>query len=79
VIHWSPDTVKFVCASISPAEVIVTNIFEDESTIEIVVPDDQLSLAIGKKGQNVKLAAMLTGMKLDVLKESEYNEIRNKD
>ncbi|MCA1927179.1 MAG: transcription termination factor NusA [Calditerrivibrio sp.] len=76
VIHWSPDPVKFVCASISPAEVIVTNIFEDESTIEIVVPDDQLSLAIGKKGQNVKLAAMLTGMKLDVLKESEYNEIR---
>jgi N utilization substance protein A len=76
VIQWSPDTVKFVCASISPAEVIVTNIFEDESTIEIVVPDDQLSLAIGKKGQNVKLAAMLTGMKLDVLKESEYNEIR---
>ncbi|MEF3254604.1 MAG: transcription termination/antitermination protein NusA, partial [Deferribacterales bacterium] len=76
VIQWSPDPVKFVCAAISPAEVIVTNIFEDESTIEIVVPDDQLSLAIGKKGQNVKLAAMLTGMKLDVLKESEYNEIR---
>ncbi|MCX8085171.1 MAG: transcription termination factor NusA [Calditerrivibrio sp.] len=76
VILWSPDPVKFVCASISPAEVILTNIFEDESTLEIVVPDDQLSLAIGKKGQNVKLASILTGWKLDILSESEYNAIR---
>ncbi len=76
VIQWSPDPVKFVCASISPAEVLLTNIFEDESTIEVVVPDDQLSLAIGKKGQNVKLASILTGWKLDILKESEYKELR---
>lgn len=76
VIPWSPDPVKFVCASISPAEVLLTNIFEDESTIEVVVPDDQLSLAIGKKGQNVKLASILTGWKLDILKESEYKELR---
>jgi N utilization substance protein A len=76
VIQWSPDPVKFVCASISPADVLLTNIFEDESTIEVVVPDDQLSLAIGKKGQNVKLASILTGWKLDILKESEYNELR---
>lgn len=76
VIEWSPDPVKYVCNAISPADVILTNIFEDEKTIEVVVPDDELSLAIGKKGQNVKLAAMLTGWRLDVLKESEYNEIR---
>ena len=76
VIEWSPDPVKYVCNAISPAEVILTNIFEDEETIEVVVPDDELSLAIGKRGQNVKLAAMLTGWRLDVLKESEYNEIR---
>lgn len=76
VIEWSPDPVKYVCNAISPAEVLLTNIFEDEETIEVVVPDDELSLAIGKKGQNVKLAAMLTGWRLDVLKESEYNEIR---
>jgi len=76
VIEWSPDPVKFVCNALSPAEVILTNIFEDEKTIEVVVPDDQLSLAIGKKGQNVRLAAILTGWRLDVLKESEYNIIR---
>lgn len=76
VIEWSPDPVKYVCNAISPAEMLLTNIFEDEETIEVVVPDDELSLAIGKKGQNVKLAAMLTGWRLDVLKESEYNEIR---
>ena len=51
-------------------------IIEDDKTIEIVVPDDQLSLAIGKIGQNVRLAAILTEWRLDVLKESEYAEIR---
>jgi len=76
VIEWSPDPVRFVCNAISPADVVLTNIFEDEETIEIVVPDDQLSLAIGKKGQNVRLAAKLTEWRLDVLKESEYAEIR---
>lgn len=76
VLEYSPDIVKYVCNAISPANVLLTNIFEDEQTIEIVVPDDELSLAIGKKGQNVRLAARLTGWKLDVLKESEYNEIR---
>ena len=55
---------------------LLTNIIEDDKTIEIVVPDDQLSLAIGKKGQNVRLAAILTEWRLDVLKESEYAEIR---
>lgn len=76
VIEWSADPVKYVCNAISPANVSLTNIIEDDKTIEIVVPDDQLSLAIGKKGQNVRLAAMLTEWRLDVLKESEYAEIR---
>lgn len=77
VIEWSPDPVKYVCNAISPANVLLTNIIEDDKTIEIVVPDDQLSLAIGKKGQNVRLAAILTEWRLDVLKESEYAEIRS--
>lgn len=76
VIEWSPDPIKFVCNAISPAEVLLTNIFEDEQTFEVIVPDDQLSLAIGKRGQNVRLAAMLTGWRLDVLKESEYQVMR---
>lgn len=76
VIQWAPDAVKFVCNAISPAEVLLTNIFEDEQTFEVIVPDDQLSLAIGKRGQNVRLAAILTGWRLDVLKESEYQVVR---
>jgi N utilization substance protein A len=76
VVEWSPDPVRFVCNAISPADVVLTNVFEDEGTIEVVVPDDQLSLAIGKKGQNVRLAARLTDWRIDVLKESEYAEIR---
>lgn len=76
VIEWSPDSIQFVCNAISPAEVLLTNIIEDDKTLELVVPDDQLSLAIGKKGQNVRLAAILTEWRLDVLKESEYAQIR---
>ena len=78
VIEWVPNSVEYVCKAISPAEVILTNIIEDDKTLEIVVPDDQLSLAIGKRGQNVRLAAILTEWRLDVLKESEYAQIRNR-
>ncbi len=76
VVEWSPDAVQYVCNAISPAEVILANIIEDDKTLELVVPDDQLSLAIGKRGQNVRLAAILTEWRLDVLKESEYAQIR---
>ena len=76
VVEWSPDPVQFVCNAISPAQVLLTNVFEDDKTFELVVPNDQLSLAIGRKGQNVKLAAMLTEWRLDVLSETEYQEIR---
>ena len=76
VIEWSPNPVTYVCNAISPAKVLLTNIIEDDKTIEVVVADDELSLAIGKRGQNVRLAAILTEWRLDVLKESEYAEIR---
>ncbi len=76
VLEWSSDPIQFVCNAISPAQVLLTNVFEDEKTFELVVPNDQLSLAIGKKGQNVKLAAMLTEWRLDVLNETEYQDIR---
>ncbi|MDR2884381.1 MAG: transcription termination factor NusA [Deferribacteraceae bacterium] len=76
VVEWSQDPIQFVCNAISPAQVLLTNVFEDEKTFELVVPNDQLSLAIGKRGQNVKLAAMLTEWRLDVLNEDEYQEIR---
>lgn len=76
VIEWSPNPITYVCNAISPAKVLLTNIIEDDKTIEVVVGDDELSLAIGKRGQNVRLAAILTEWRLDVLKESEYAEIR---
>ena len=77
VVEWSPDSVQYVCNAISPADVLLTNVIEDDKTLELVVADDQLSLAIGKRGQNVRLAAILTEWRLDVLKESEYAQIRN--
>ncbi len=76
VFEWSPDPVQYVTNAISPANVLLTNVFEDEKTLELVVADDQLSLAIGKRGQNVRLAAMITTWRLDILKEKEYSEIR---
>lgn len=77
VVEWSPDSVQYVCNAISPADVLLTNVIEDDKTLELVVADDQLSLAIGKRGQNVRLAAILTEWRLDVLKESEYAQIRD--
>ena len=76
VLEWSDDMIKFVCNAISPAEVLQTNVFEEDNIVEIIVPDEKLSLAIGKKGQNVKLASKLLGWKFDILKESEYNDIK---
>lgn len=76
IFLWSDNQIELLCNSISPAEVIVASVIEDERTLEIVVPDSQLSLAIGKHGQNVRLTAMITDWRLDVLKESEYENIR---
>jgi transcription termination/antitermination protein NusA len=70
IVPYSDDPVKFVCSAISPAKVDRVLIYDDNHSIEMIVPDDQLSLAIGKNGQNVRLAARLTGWKIDVKSES---------
>jgi N utilization substance protein A len=67
IIHWDEDPAKFVSNSLSPAKVISAEILEKERKAIVKVPEDQLSLAIGKKGQNVRLAAKLTGWKIDIL------------
>ncbi|HKJ29111.1 MAG TPA: transcription termination factor NusA, partial [Desulfuromonadales bacterium] len=64
IINWTPDIARFACAALSPAEVTRVYVDNDEESLEMIVPDDQLSLAIGKKGQNVRLAAKLTGWKI---------------
>ncbi len=74
IIPWSPDTARFACAALAPAEVSRVYIDEDGQSLEVIVPDDQLSLAIGKKGQNVRLAAMLIGWRIDIKSESRAQE-----
>jgi N utilization substance protein A len=74
IVHWLPDQAEFVCRALAPARVAKIIIDDDDHTMEVVVPDDQLSLAIGKKGQNVRLASRLTGWRIDVCSESEAEE-----
>ena len=74
IIPWDPDIAKFVCKALAPAEISRVIVDEENRTMEVVVSDDQLSLAIGKRGQNVRLASRVTNWKLDVTSESEYNE-----
>jgi N utilization substance protein A len=74
IVPWDPDTAKFVCKALAPAEISRVIVDEENRTMEVVVSDDQLSLAIGKRGQNVRLASRVTNWKLDVISESEYNE-----
>jgi N utilization substance protein A len=74
IVHWTPDPAEFVCRALAPAKVAKIIMDEDESSMEVIVPDDQLSLAIGRKGQNVRLASRLTGFKLDVRSESEADD-----
>lgn len=70
IVQWDEDITRFACKALAPAE--ISRVFLDESSkeMEIVVPDSQLSLAIGKKGQNVRLASKLTGWKIDIMSES---------
>lgn len=70
IVLWDEDPAKFVCNALAPAEISKVFVDEGGAEMEIVVPDSQLSLAIGKKGQNVRLAAKLTGWKLDILSET---------
>jgi N utilization substance protein A len=74
IVHWTPDAAEFVCRALAPAKVAKIIMDEDEKSMEVIVPDDQLSLAIGRKGQNVRLASRLTGFKLDVRSESEAED-----
>ncbi|MBI5137135.1 MAG: transcription termination/antitermination protein NusA [Nitrospirae bacterium] len=74
IISWTDDPQRFIAEALSPAEIDRVGITEDEHSAIVIVRDDQLSLAIGKKGQNVRLASRLTGWNLDILSESEYRE-----
>lgn len=73
IVSWDEDVTRFVCNALAPAEVARVLIDEENREMEVVVPDNQLSLAIGKKGQNVRLAAKLTGWKIDITSESELS------
>ena len=74
IVTWHPDAAKFICNALAPAEIIRVIVDEDNRSMEVVVQDDQLSLAIGKRGQNVRLASRLSGWRLDVNSESNYNK-----
>jgi N utilization substance protein A len=76
IIPWSPDIATFVVNALAPAEVAKVVLDEERERIEVVVPDAQLSLAIGRRGQNVRLASQLTGWDIDILTEQEESERR---
>jgi transcription termination/antitermination protein NusA len=75
IVRWSEDTVEYVANSLSPSKVLKVDVNEDDKATLVVVPDYQLSLAIGKRGQNARLAAKLTGWKIDIKSESEAREL----
>lgn len=79
IIPWSEDTATFVVNALQPATVSRVVIDEDEERIEVVVPDDQLSLAIGRRGQNVRLASQLTGKAIDIMTEADASEKRQRE
>jgi N utilization substance protein A len=79
IIPWSPEAASFIVNALAPAEVSKVVLDEDAERIEVVVPDDQLSLAIGRRGQNVRLASQLTGWDIDILTEAEESERRQKE
>ncbi len=75
VIEWNEDPAVYIAAAILPANVMAVDIKEDEKFAQVIVPDDELSLAIGKSGQNVRLAAKLTGWKIDIKSESQFRKM----
>lgn len=78
IIPWSIDPAKFICNAIAPAAVTKVIIDEETRSMELIVPDDQLSLAIGRRGQNVRLAAQLTGWRIDIISETKIQEMNAK-
>ncbi|MCB9955208.1 MAG: transcription termination/antitermination protein NusA [Caulobacterales bacterium] len=79
IVPWSPDAATFVVNALAPAEVTKVVLDEDSERIEVVVPDEQLSLAIGRRGQNVRLAAQLTGFEIDIMTEEEESAKRQEE
>ena len=79
IIPWSPDVATFVVNALQPAEVAKVVMDEEDNRIDVVVPDDQLSLAIGRRGQNVRLASALTGRQIDIMTEADESERRQKE
>tara|TARA_R100001509_G_scaffold163810_2_gene139301 strand:- start:2107 stop:2889 length:783 start_codon:yes stop_codon:yes gene_type:complete len=79
IIQWSEDPATFVVNALAPAEVTKVVLDEETNRIEVVVPDDQLSLAIGRRGQNVRLASQLTGWDIDILTEEDESERRQEE
>ncbi|WFS63787.1 transcription termination factor NusA [Pseudodesulfovibrio thermohalotolerans] len=75
IVVWSPDIAMYAQHALSPAVISRITVDEEEEALEVVCPDDQLTLAIGRKGQNVKLAAKLLGWKIDIFTESRYGEL----
>ena len=75
VIEWNSDPAIFISTSLLPAKILAVDIKEEEKFAQVIVPDDQLSLAIGKSGQNVRLAVKLTGWKIDIKTETQFREI----
>lgn len=79
IIPWTPDAASFIVNALAPAEVAKVVLDEDAQRIEVVVPDEQLSLAIGRRGQNVRLASQLSGWDIDIMTEAEESERRQKE
>ena len=75
IVPWSADPARYVCSALSPAAVSKVIIDETQNAMDVIVPDDQLSLAIGRRGQNVRLAVQLTGWKIDIKSETKMREI----
>ena len=75
VIEWNPDPAIFIASSLLPAQILAVDIKEEEKFAQVVVPDDQLSLAIGKSGQNARLAAKLTNWKIDIKSETQFRQL----
>ncbi len=75
VIEWNEDPSIYIAAALLPAQVLAVDVKEEEKFAQVIVPDDQLSLAIGKSGQNARLAVKLTGWKIDIKSESQFREM----
>ena len=79
IVTWSDSQATFLANALAPAEVSKIFLYEEKNKVEVVIPDDQLSLAIGRKGQNVKLASNLTSLEIDILTEEEESERRQQE